>query len=194
MPLATPRQKSAYVQSLWVPTGTKSLVVRWLVAGLLWGLGGGVGGGLVASVKGRGRVEVGGSVCMWGGGDQRWSCGGGSIMWQQREGLSFCRSFLCPVLLRVLFSVFILNHPFAPADLSQLRRTLILRKKVVRVLQSTGKRKVSLLAFVMTHFLLVERQYFRHIQKRKKLRLRHRRDPNEARRKDRHEPRQKKRD
>lgn len=42
------------------------------------------------------------------------------------EGLSFRRSLLCPVLLRVFFSIFVFNHPFAPADLPQLRRALVL--------------------------------------------------------------------
>lgn len=42
------------------------------------------------------------------------------------EGLSFRWSLLCPVLLRIFFSIFIFNHPFAPADLPQLRRALVL--------------------------------------------------------------------
>lgn len=59
--------------------------------------------------------------------------------------------------------------PFAPAYLSQFRRTFVLRavEEVVGVLKATGEGEVSLVALVsiMAHFLLVEWQHFRHLSK-----------------------------
>lgn len=60
--------------------------------------------------------------------------------------------------------------PFAPAYLSEFRRTFILWaiEEVVGVLKTTGEGKVSLVALIsiMTHFFFVERQHFRHLQMR----------------------------
>lgn len=86
-------------------------------------------------------------------------------------GLSFRRCLFCSILLCVV-DVFVLDHnPFAPAYLAKLRRAFAIlwtTEEVVGVLKATGEGKVSLVALIsiMSHFFFVERQHFRHFQRR----------------------------